>query len=102
MAVNPIIECYSRDHVPEYCQRLESHAGYTAPPVFVESVHGRSNRRLPRLPLHLHADNIITTFLTSNIYIGICLPKAFTLTQLRLYEMFEALLIVRINKSVGL
>jgi len=50
----------------------------------------------------MHAEDIIPTFLTSNIYIGICLPKALTLTQLRLYEMFEVLLIVRINKSVGL
>jgi hypothetical protein len=50
----------------------------------------------------MHAEDIIPTFLTSNIYIGICLPKALTLTRLRSYEMFEVLLIVRINKSVGL
>jgi len=50
----------------------------------------------------MHAEDIIPTFLTSNIYIGICLPKALTLTPLQSYEMFEVLLIVRINKSVGL
>jgi hypothetical protein len=49
----------------------------------------------------MHAEEIIPTFLTSNIYIGICLAKALTLTQLQSYEMFEVLLIVRINKSVG-
>jgi hypothetical protein len=53
------------------------------------------------VPLHLHAEDIMPTFLTSNIYIGICLAKALTLTQLLWYEMFEVLLIVRINKSVG-
>lgn len=50
----------------------------------------------------MHAEDIIPTFLTSNIYIGVCLPEALTLTRLRSYEMFEVLLIVRINKSVGL
>jgi len=102
MAVNPIIECFGRDLVPEYCQGLKSSAVFTVPPFFVESLHGRSNRSLPRLPLHMHAEDIIPTFLTSNIYIGLCLPKALTLTRLRSYEMFEVLLIVRINKSVGL
>jgi len=49
----------------------------------------------------MHAEDIIPTFLTSNVYIRIWLPKALILTQLRSYEMFEVLLIVRI-KSVGL
>jgi len=102
MAVNPIIECFWRDLVPEYCQGLKSSAVYTAPPFFVESVHGRSNRGLPRLRLNMHPEDIIPTCLMSNIYIGICLPKALTLTQLRSQEMFEVLLIVQINKSVGL
>jgi len=102
MAVNPVIECFRRDLVPEYCQSLESSTVYTAPPIFVESVHGRSNRSLPWLPLHMHAEDIIPTFLTSYIYIGICLPKGLTLTRLRSYKLFEVLLIVRINKSVGL
>jgi len=102
MAVNPIIECFWRDLIPEYCQGLESSAVYTAPHFFVESVHSRSNRSLPRLPLHMHAEDIIPTFLTSNIYIGICLPEALTLTRLQSHEMFEVLLIVGINKSVGL
>ena len=101
IAVNPIIECFSRDLVTEYCQGLESSAVHTAPPFFVETLHGRSNRSLPRLPLHMHAEDIIPTFLKSNIYIGICLPKALTLTRLRSYEMFEVFLIVRINNSIG-
>jgi len=102
MAVIPIIECFWRDLVPEYCQGLESSAVCAGPHFFVESVHGRSNMSLPRLPLHVHAEDIIPTFLTSNIYIGICLPKALTLTRLRSYEMFKVLLIIRISKSVGL
>jgi len=102
MAVNPISECFWRDLIPEYCQGLESSTIYTAPPFFVESIHGLSNRSQPRLPLHMHTGDIIPTFLTSNIYIGICLPKALALTRLWSYEMFEVLLIVRINKIVGL
>jgi len=102
MPVNPIIECFSRDLVPEYCQGLEASAVSSAPPFFVESLLGRSNRSLPHLPLHMHAEEIILTFLTSNIYIRLRLRNALTLTQLRSYKMFEVLLIVRINKSVGL
>jgi hypothetical protein len=102
MPVNPIIEYFSMDLVPEYCQGLEASAVLTAPPVVVESFHGHSNRSLPRLPLHMHAEDIISTLLTSNLYIGLCLPKTLTPTQLRSYEIFEILLIVRINKSVGL
>jgi len=62
MAVNPIIECFWRDLVTEYCQGLESNAVYTAPPFFVETLAGRSNRSLPRLLLHMHAQAIISTF----------------------------------------
>jgi len=102
LAVNLIIKCISRDLVPEYCQGLESSAVYTTPPICVESLHGRSNRSLPRLPLHMSTEEIIPTFLTSNIYIGLCLSKAHTLIPLRSYEMFDVLLIVRINKSRGL
>jgi len=100
--VNPIIECFSRDPVTEYCHGLESSAVDTAPPFFIEILHGRSNRSLPRLLLRMHAQAIVPTFLTSNIYIGLCIPKALTLTQLWSYEMFEVLRIIRINKSVGL
>jgi len=50
----------------------------------------------------MHAEGIIPTFLKSNIYIGICLPKTLTLTRLRAYETFEFLLIVTINENVGL
>jgi len=81
---------------------VEASAVTTAPPFLVESLHGRSNSSLPRLPLHMHTEDIIPTCLTSNIYIGLCLPKARTLTRLRSYEMFEVLLIVRFNKRVGL
>jgi len=102
MAVNHIIEFFSRDLVPKYCQGLESSVVYTGPPFFDESLHGRSNRSLHRLSLHMHAEEIIPTLLTSNIYIRLCLPKALTLTRLWSYEMFEVLLIVTINKSVGL
>jgi len=102
MAVNPIISSFCRDLVTEYCQGLESRVVYTAPPCFVETIPGRSNRTLPRLPLHMHAQAIIPTFLTWNINIGLCLPKALTLTRLWSYEMLEVVLIVRINKSVGL
>jgi len=50
----------------------------------------------------MHADKIIPTFITSNIYFGLCLPKALTLIQLWLDEMFEMFPIISINKSVGL
>jgi len=75
MAVDPIIECFWRDLVPEYCQGLESSLIYTAPPFFVESLQGRPYRSLPRLPLNMHAEDIIPTFLMSTIYIWICLPQ---------------------------
>jgi hypothetical protein len=80
MPVNPIIECFSRDLIAEYCRGLEASAVSSAPPFVVESLHGRSSRSLPRLPMHMHAEDIIPTFLTSNIYIALCHPKALTLT----------------------
>jgi len=102
MAVNPIIECFSMDLVPEYCRGIESSAVYTVPPFFVEYLHGHSNRSLPRLPLHMHAEEMIPTVVAWNIHIGKCLPKALTLSRLQSYEVFVVLLIVTINKSVGL
>jgi hypothetical protein len=69
MAVNPIIECFGRELGPEYCHGLESSAVNTAPPFFVESLQGRSNKSLTRLPLDMHAEDIIPTVLTSNIHI---------------------------------
>jgi hypothetical protein len=42
------------------------------------------------------AEEIIPTVSMSNIYIGLCLPNALTLAQLRSYELF------RHNKRVGL
>jgi hypothetical protein len=50
----------------------------------------------------MHAEEIIPIFLISNIYVGLCLPTALTLTRLGLYEILEVMLIVRINKSVVL
>jgi len=102
MAVNPIIECFSRNLITQYCQGLESSAVYTAPPFFVESLHGCSNRTLPCLLLYMHAEGTIPTFLMSNIYIGRFLPKALTVIRLCSYKMFEVLLVLRINKSMGL
>jgi len=101
-AVNSIIECISRDLVPEYSQGLESSAVYTAPPIFVESLHGHSNSSLPWLLLQMPAEEIIPTFLTSNICIGLCPPETLTLTGVRSYKMFEVLLIRRVNKSMFL
>jgi hypothetical protein len=102
MAVNLIIESFCSDLITKYCQGLESSTVYTVPPIFVDTLPGRSNRSLPRLLLHMHAQAIIRTLLTWNINIGLCLPKALTLTRLQSYDMFEVLLIVRINNSVGL
>jgi len=102
MAVNPIIECLSRDLVSEYCNSLESSAVYTVPPWLIESLPGRSNRSLPLLRLNMQADEIIPTFPLSKIYIRLCLPNALTLTRLQSYEMLKVLLIVRINISGGI
>jgi len=102
IVVNSIIECFSKDLIPEYWQGLESDTVYTVPPFFVESLKGHSNRSLPCLPLHVHAEEIIPTFLTSNINIRFCLPNALTLKWLRSYKMYKVVLIVRINISMGL
>jgi len=76
MAVNPTIECFSRDLDTEYCHSLESSEVYPAPSFFVETLPDRSNRSLPHLPLHTHAQAMIPRFLTSNIVIRLCLPNA--------------------------
>ena len=102
MAVYPIIGCLSRDLVTEYRHGLEYSAFYTAPPFFVETLPGRSNRSLPHLPLHMPAEAIIPTFLTLNIYIVLCLPNGLKPRRLRSYEIFTVLVIVRINQCVGL
>ena len=44
---------------------------------------------------------IVPAFLMSNIYIGLCIPKALTLTRLRSYERFEILLIFRIKECMA-
>jgi hypothetical protein len=100
-AVNPIIECLSRDLVTINCQGLQSSAVYTAPPVFGKTLSHHSNWSVHRLQLHMHTQAIISTFLTSNCYIILCLPKALTLTQLWSYEIFEVVLIFRITNNVG-
>jgi hypothetical protein len=102
MAVDSIIEFFSRDLVTEYCQGLESSAVYTAPLYVVNFLPGHSNRSLPRLPLLSDAEAMIPTLLTLNIYIGLCPPNSLSLIQLWSYEMFEILPIVRINKTVSL
>jgi len=50
----------------------------------------------------MHAEDIIQTFLTSNIYIGLYLVKALTLPRDRFKEIFEVLLVVTMNNSVRL
>jgi hypothetical protein len=101
MQVSSIIESFSRDLVPEYCQSFKSGAGCTAHPCFIESLYGCSNRSLPCLPLHMHAEQIIPIFLTSNLDSGLHVAKAPNLTELWLYEMFEVFEIVRINQSMS-
>jgi len=100
MAVNPIIVFFTRDLVPEYCQGLESSAVNTAPPFFVKSIRSGSNWRLPNLPRHMRAEEIIITFLMLIIYIGLSLPTALILTHLRPYETVEVMLDVRMNNSM--
>ena len=80
MAVNPIIEFFSRDLVTGNCESIESSAVYTVPPSYAETVTGHSNKSLTRLPLHMNIAEIIRTCLISNIYVGLCLPKALTMT----------------------
>jgi len=63
---------------------LESSAVYTAPLFFFESLSDCSNRSLPRLLLLMHAEEIIPIFLTCNIYIRLCLPKALIMRWLQL------------------
>jgi hypothetical protein len=50
----------------------------------------------------MDAEDIIATVLSSDIYIGLSLPNAVTRILLRSYKMFNVLLIVSINKRVGL
>jgi hypothetical protein len=80
MAINPIIEYFSRDLVPEYCHELESKAIPSVCPLFVESLHGRSSWSQHHELFHLHGEDIIPIVVTSNIHIGYCHPMARTLT----------------------
>ena len=84
MPFNLIIQFFSRDLVTNHSQGLESDTVYTASHIFVETLPGHSNRSLSCLLLHMHLQAIIHAFLTWNVNIELCSPKAFTLTQLRL------------------
>lgn len=75
---------------------------YTALPYTVELPHGRSNRILCRLWVNMNVEEIFPTFVSLNIYIGLRLPEALTVRQLSLYNIFEELLIIRINTCGGL
>jgi hypothetical protein len=99
MAVNPKLNAFRGISSPRIVtgdSDLESSAVYTAPPCLFESLRGRSNRSLPRLPLNMQAEEIIPTLSTSNIYIGLCLPNAHTMARIRSYQLF------RNNKCAGL
>jgi len=50
----------------------------------------------------MHADEIIPTVMTWNIYIGLCLSEAHARIRCQLYEMFKVKLLVSINKHTGL
>jgi len=102
MAANPVMECFSRDLATENCLGLQSIAVHIVPPCVVETLDSRSNRSLPCLPLHMHAQPIILTLLMLNIIIGLCITNALTLMRLRSYEMFEVSPMFRINRIVGL
>jgi hypothetical protein len=98
MAVNPYFNGFQGIWSPSMVtgdSDLESSAVYTAPSGLSESLPGHSNRSLPLLPLHMHVEEIIPTFSTSNTYIGLCLTKALTLARLLSYKLF------RLNMSVG-
>jgi len=99
MPVNPIIEWFWRDPIPEHCQVLDASVISTGPPSLVEGLDGRTNRSVPRLPLQMHANESIATCLTSNIYLGLLLTQPLTLTQIRSYEILKVFPIVRINTS---
>jgi hypothetical protein len=86
VAVNPIIESFSRNIVPEYHHGIESSMVYSEPPISAESLPGPSSRSLSCLLFHWHVEEIIPTFLMSNIYVRLCLDKALTLKQLRSYK----------------
>jgi len=50
--------------------------------------------------LILQPEAIVAALLQLNIYNGLCLGKALTVTQLSSSEMFKVLLIIEINKSI--
>jgi hypothetical protein len=102
MEFYPKIEWVARDLVPQYHQDLESNAVYTVPPNYVESLHGHSNRALPHMLLYMHAEEINTTFIMSNVDIGVCLLKALNVTRLWPYELIHIMLIVRTYTTLGI
>jgi len=102
MAVNPIIERYSWDVVSAYCHGLESCVICIVPPYCFQFLPGRSNTSLSHLLLNMHTGDHIPTCLISNIYIGLYLPKAPTLTGLQWCKMFPSRLIISNRKCVDL
>jgi hypothetical protein len=66
---------------------LECSAVYNAPSICDRSLSSHFDRSLPHLPLDKHAEETIPTFITSNIYIGIFLPKALAKIQPRSYKI---------------
>jgi hypothetical protein len=72
----------------------ESGVVYSAPPFFVESFPGHSNRSLLLLLLQMHNQEITDKFFASNLYIGLRLPKDLTVNHLRSYETLHIWLIV--------
>jgi len=100
MAVNPMIEWFSRDLVPADCPTSESCTVYIAHPFFTKSLPGRANTSLHCLLLNLYTTTFLPLFVTSNIYIRQCITKSFSRTRLWSYKMFNVLLVFRINKRV--
>jgi hypothetical protein len=82
------------DLISEYNNGLDCIAVFTAPPVFGELLPGQSNLCQPRLHLNMPEEDIIPIFITSNIYIGLYLPKALTLTLLQPYKIYYILQII--------
>jgi len=91
MAGNPMLNAFqgiSSTSIITGESNLESNAVCTVPPFCFKSLPGHSNRSLSHLPLPIHAEDIIPTYVNWNTYIGLCWPKALTLTRLRSDELF--------------
>jgi hypothetical protein len=102
MAGNSIIKCCSWNLVPENRHSSDASTVYTAPLCVVKSLSGESNVSLPRLPCYTHAEDTIPTFLTCDIYIALCLPKAATLIRLWSSQIFKVMMFIPSSNSVSL